>query len=113
MTPRKLGSTGLMIGPLGLGSVNFSWLTDEPHSFAILDAAFERGINLLDTSDSYNAGQTEALIGQYGCARVLDARRPKFGQDLQPVTTSQIQTSHTALGYATALLGAGVLVATD
>ena len=57
--------------------------------------------------------QTEALIGQYGCARVLDARRPKFGQDLQPVTTSQIQTSHTALGYATALLGAGVLVATD
>lgn len=65
MTPRKLGSTGLMIGPLGLGSVNFSWLTDEPHSFAILDAAFERGINFLDTSDSYNAGRTESLIGRW------------------------------------------------
>ena len=65
MTLRKLGSTGLNIGPLGLGSVNFSWLTDEPDSFAILDAAFERGINLLDTSDNYNAGQTEALIGRW------------------------------------------------
>jgi aryl-alcohol dehydrogenase-like predicted oxidoreductase len=65
MTLRKLGSTGLSIGPLGLGSVNFSWLTDEPESFAILDAAFERGINLLDTSDNYNAGQTEALIGRW------------------------------------------------
>ena len=65
MTLRKLGSTGLSIGPLGLGSVNFSWLTDEPSSFAILDAAFERGINFLDTANNYNAGQTEAVIGRW------------------------------------------------
>ena len=65
MSLRKLGSTGLSIGPLGLGSVNFSWLTDEKDSFAILDAAFERGVNLLDTSDNYNAGQSEALIGRW------------------------------------------------
>ena len=57
--------------------------------------------------------QTEALIDQYGTARVLDARRPKFGQDMQPVTKSQVQESHTTLGYAAALLGAGVLAATD
>ena len=57
--------------------------------------------------------QTEALIDQYGSARVLDARRPKFGQDMQPVTKSQVQENHTTLGYAAALLGAGVLVATD
>ena len=65
MTLRKLGSTGLSIGPLGLGSVNFSWLTDEPSSFAILDSAFERGINFLDTANNYNAGQTEAVIGRW------------------------------------------------
>ena len=65
MSLRKLGSTGLSIGPVGLGSVNFSWLTDEPTSFRILDAAFERGVNLLDTSNNYNAGKTEALIGRW------------------------------------------------
>jgi NDP-hexose 2,3-enoyl reductase len=65
MSLRKLGSTGLSIGPLGLGSVNFAWLTDEPTSFRILDVAFERGINLVDTSDNYNAGKTEALIGRW------------------------------------------------
>ncbi len=49
--------------------------------------------------------QTEALIREHGVARVLDARRPKFGQDLQPVTTSQVQEHPGVLGYATALAG--------
>jgi aryl-alcohol dehydrogenase-like predicted oxidoreductase len=62
---RRLGATGLQVGPLALGSVNFSWLTDEADSFRILDVAFERGANLLDTSDNYNAGQTEALLGRW------------------------------------------------
>ncbi|MBC7609813.1 MAG: hypothetical protein H7228_09610 [Polaromonas sp.] len=57
--------------------------------------------------------QTETLIRQYGIARVLDARRPKFGQDMQPVTAAQAQEKHTAIGYATALVSAGLLVAAD
>lgn len=57
--------------------------------------------------------QTQALTNQYGVTRVLDARRPKFGQTLQPVTTSQVQPTHGVLGYATALASAGLLVATD
>jgi aryl-alcohol dehydrogenase-like predicted oxidoreductase len=65
MSLRPFGTTGLRVGPLALGTVNFSWLTDEADSFAILDAASERGINLVDTSDNYNAGQTEALIGRW------------------------------------------------
>ena len=65
MKPRKLGNTGLTIGPLALGTVNFSWLTDEAASFAIMDRALEHGVNFLDTSDNYNAGQTEALIGRW------------------------------------------------
>jgi aryl-alcohol dehydrogenase-like predicted oxidoreductase len=65
MNARKLGNTGLTIGPLGLGTVNFSWLTDEADSFAIMDHALECGVNFLDTSDNYNAGQTEALIGRW------------------------------------------------
>jgi aryl-alcohol dehydrogenase-like predicted oxidoreductase len=65
MELRRFGSTALKIAPLALGTVNFSWLTDEADSFAILDAAFERGVNLIDTSDNYNAGLTEALIGRW------------------------------------------------
>lgn len=65
MKTRKFGNTGVVIGPLGLGSVNFSWLTDEAESFAILDKAFYAGVNLLDTSDNYNAGKSEELIGRW------------------------------------------------
>jgi hypothetical protein len=57
--------------------------------------------------------QTESLVKMHGSARVLDARRPKFGQDLQPVTTAQVIQSDGMLGYATALVGAGLLVAID
>lgn len=32
---------------------------------------------------------TTQLLQQHGPARVLDARRPKFGQDMQPVTEDQ------------------------
>lgn len=58
--------------------------------------------------------QTEWLIRTHGAARVLDARRPKFGQELQPVTAAQAQPGHDGvLGYAAALAGAGLLVAMD
>ena len=57
--------------------------------------------------------QTESLIRQHGVARVLDARRPKFGQDLQPVTANQAQEHHVVLGYAAALASTGLLLAID
>jgi aryl-alcohol dehydrogenase-like predicted oxidoreductase len=65
MDYRKLGRTGLMISPIALGSANFSWLTNEADSFEILDRAFDLGVNFIDTSDNYNAGQTEALLGRW------------------------------------------------
>ena len=57
--------------------------------------------------------QTKSLIYDYGLARVLDARRPKFGHDLQPVSAEQVQESRGVLGYVTALVGVGLLVAGD
>jgi aryl-alcohol dehydrogenase-like predicted oxidoreductase len=65
MQYRPFGNTGLKIGPVALGTVNFSWLTNEADSFAILDKAAELGVNLVDTSDNYNAGQSEALLGRW------------------------------------------------
>ena len=57
--------------------------------------------------------QTDALIKTHGVARVLDARRPKFGQDMQPVTATQVQEKHGVARYAAAIAGAGLLVGID
>jgi hypothetical protein len=59
--------------------------------------------------------QTEALIREHGTARVLDARRPKFGQDLQPVSKEQAQQQMPggAARYAAMLAGVGLLVGAD
>ena len=57
--------------------------------------------------------QTDALVRTHGVARVLDARRPKFGQDMQPVTATQAQETHGVARYAAALAGAGLLVGID
>ncbi len=57
--------------------------------------------------------QTASLMQQHGVARILDARRPKFGEDLQPVTAMQTRERHGAMGYLAAVASAGLLVATD
>ncbi len=65
MEHRPLGRAGVKVSPVALGTVNFSWLTDEAESFAMMDRALELGVNFFDTSNNYNAGQTEALIGRW------------------------------------------------
>ena len=65
MEYRQLGRTGLRVGPLALGTVNFSSYTNEADSFAIMDRALELGINHFDTANNYNAGRSEALIGRW------------------------------------------------
>ena len=57
--------------------------------------------------------QTEALTAQHDGAQVLDARRPKFGQDLEPVTAAQPQEHNRLARYVAAIAGAGLLVALD
>ena len=61
MEYRTLGRTGLRVSPLAVGTVNFSWLTNEANSFEILDFAREAGVNFIDTANNYNAGASEAL----------------------------------------------------
>ena len=56
---------------------------------------------------------TRLFTQQYGSSRVLDARRPKLGHDLEPVTEGQKQERHQMTGYATALAGAGMLAGFD
>ncbi|WPB56863.1 hypothetical protein [Xylophilus sp. GOD-11R] len=59
---------------------------------------------------------TEKLLGEHPGARVLDMRRPKFGQDLAPVTDAQPQretTSRWAVPGAVAGMGAMLVLAAE
>jgi aryl-alcohol dehydrogenase-like predicted oxidoreductase len=48
----KFGSTGLNISPLASGMV-FREQTDEREALKIVEAAIDRGINLLDCANTY------------------------------------------------------------
>ncbi len=63
----KLGRTGVKVSNLCLGSDSFGnpWGCDQETSHQIMAKAFDKGINFLDTSDSYSIGDSERVIGNY------------------------------------------------
>lgn len=74
--PRTLGSTGLRVHPVGLGTNSFGWGADEPAAFAVLDAYAQAGGNHIDTAHTYpgwapgcEGGESEAIIGRWLTAR--------------------------------------------
>lgn len=67
MRYRMLGSTGVKVSPLCLGTMNFgneAWGCDESQSRAILDHYLERGGNFLDTANVYSGGESEKILGR-------------------------------------------------
>ncbi|MFN8570882.1 MAG: aldo/keto reductase [Gemmatimonadaceae bacterium] len=64
MIYRSLGRSGLRVSCLALGTDNFANPTPEPECAALLEAALDGGINLIDTSNSYAAGEAERIIGR-------------------------------------------------
>ena len=71
MRYRPLGDSGLMVSVTGLGCNNFGRRLDLDATRAVVNAALEAGITLLDTSDTYgNGGGSEELLGE-----VLTGRR--------------------------------------
>lgn len=68
MQPRKLGNAGPLVHPVGVGAMsftNFYGPTNEAQSHAILDAALEAGVTLIDTANVYGQGTSETVIGNY------------------------------------------------
>jgi len=63
MQHRPLGSSGLRISTLVLGSDNFTNPTPADESERIIATALDAGVNLIDTANSYAAGAAEELIG--------------------------------------------------
>ena len=64
MNYRLLGRTGVRVSPLCLGAMNFGGPASESDSIRIVHAALDAGINLVDTADVYNAGESERVIGK-------------------------------------------------
>jgi aryl-alcohol dehydrogenase-like predicted oxidoreductase len=75
-TYRRLGTTGLHVSALALGTMQFGWTTDQDNAFAVLDAFAEWGGTLIDTADCYTVwtdgnpgGVAEEIIGRWLAAR--------------------------------------------
>jgi aryl-alcohol dehydrogenase-like predicted oxidoreductase len=64
MQYRLFGKTGVLVSPLCLGAMNFGNPTSAADSTAILRRAVDAGINFIDTSNSYNKGESERIVGQ-------------------------------------------------
>ena len=64
-----LGRSGLTVSRLCLGTMNFGPQTAESDSFAIMDAARDRGINFFDTANGSGGelgrGATETILGKW------------------------------------------------
>lgn len=65
---RPLGSSGLLVSPLALGTMTFGtpgWGMDEPTSKAVFDCYVELGGNFIDTADVYSGGASEEMVGKF------------------------------------------------
>lgn len=69
MNTRKFGKTNKMVSEIGLGTwqLGTKWGEDfnEKEAQAILQTAFDNGINFIDTADIYIGGESEKAIGNF------------------------------------------------
>ena len=61
----RLGSTGLKVSPFSFGTMTLGEPVNEETSLDLLDLVTDSGVNFIDTSNSYNAGRSEEIIGQW------------------------------------------------
>jgi aryl-alcohol dehydrogenase-like predicted oxidoreductase len=81
---RRLGKDGPEVSVVGLGTNNFGGRVDLAGTRAVVDAALDAGVTLVDTADVYgNKGGSESFLGE-----ALEGRRDgvvlatKFGHDM-------------------------------
>ena len=80
MKRRRLGRSGLVVSELCLGTMTFGVQADEAESIAILDRAFDAGVNFLDVAEVYPvppspryAGMSEEIVGRWLAGRPRDS----------------------------------------
>lgn len=72
MKYRRLGSSALVVTDLCMGTMTFGFQCDEPTSAAIMNRAYDAGIDFLDTAEIYpvpptaeRVGVTEEIVGRW------------------------------------------------
>ena len=74
MQYRQLGSSGVRVSAIGLGTNRFgSPAVPQDQVTSIIDAAVDLGINFIDSSNSYQGGRSEETLGN-----ALKGRRDRF-----------------------------------
>ncbi len=70
MNFRTLGSSGIEVSEISLGSwLTYSGGVAAEQARACVDAAFDAGINFIDTANVYGRGAAETLLGEVLCGR--------------------------------------------
>src|SRR3954465_14184030 len=64
MQYRKLGSSGVQVSTLCLGTMMFGGGTDEATAGKIIAKARDQGVNFIDSADVYNGGKSEEGTGR-------------------------------------------------
>ncbi|MCW8821426.1 MAG: aldo/keto reductase, partial [Sulfurovum sp.] len=72
MQYRYIGKTGLRVSPICMGTMTFGTQCDKKEAFAIMDKAYDHGVNFYDTAELYPvppdgklAGITEEWVGEW------------------------------------------------
>jgi len=68
MKYRFLGSSGVLVSRIGLGTLNFGapeWGCDEAEARAILQTFVGGGGNFIDTANVYEGGTAEEIVGRF------------------------------------------------
>lgn len=76
MKYQQLGQTDLNVSRICLGTMTMGWTANKENSFAVMDYAFENGVNFFDTADIYSfwvkgndGGVSESWIGEWLTSR--------------------------------------------
>jgi aryl-alcohol dehydrogenase-like predicted oxidoreductase len=80
MKRRRLGRSGLVVSEICLGTMTFGSMADEAASLAILDRAWDAGVDFVDVAEVYPvppdprwAGRSEEIVGKWLAGKPRDA----------------------------------------
>ena len=68
----RLGRTGLKVSEYCMGGDNFGGQMDEAESLRVMGAAFDGGVNFIDTANVYEEGRSETYVGKFMQGRRYD-----------------------------------------